>query len=338
MIDIVDELNRKWAEASRAGRGGHEWRAVLLSISSPVRLLAAVREPDEKIALLIEAPISAAPVSPLRFETQGLSLKDQRRQAENVFRVAITLERSELRSIFEALCSDLVLIASHESAPSDLIVAVARRLEAWQACLRVRRAGLTGEEQIGLLGELAVLEGIGELAGFAAAAAAWEGPTDGIHDFVQGGIAVEVKSALGIGTLLYVSHLDQLETAGLTRLTIARPRFRQGQDGTSLPEHVKILRTKITATSPGSLAVFDEKLLRAGYLDIDAPLYAETLFIRESIQYYAVDGNFPKITRQSIPTAIVDASYSIDERSISEFLIPRDEFCEMVRTVFEATR
>lgn len=209
MINLIEELNTKWGEAAHAARSGHEWRGVALSIPSPVRLLAGVREPDERITLLVEGPMSAAPAERLRFETQGLSLTEQRRPSEGVFRLAATLERSDLKDVFEALCADLVLVVSVASTAISAFAALTKRLEAWQVCLRVRKGALSREEQIGLLGELAILKIFAEVVGYSIAVSSWKGPVDGIHDFVAGGTAVEVKSVLGIGMHLHISHFDR---------------------------------------------------------------------------------------------------------------------------------
>jgi hypothetical protein len=333
-MDVHEELDRKWREAALTGRGGREWRGVALSVAAPVRLLAAVREPDDRIALLIETTLSLAPAALLRFETQGLSLADQRRPAENVFRLAITLERNELREVFEALCGDLITVASEAGTPAAAISAVSKRLDAWRVCLRTRKSGLTREEQIGLLGELGLFQVIGKNAGYPVAADTWQGPLDGIHDFAKGGSAIEVKSVLGIGTHIYVSRLDQLETDGLSNLTIARPRFRLGHDGRSLPQTVKALRSDIAVVAPGALAQFDEKLLMAGYIEIDEPLYVTNLFVQESVRYYTVGGGFPRIARHALPVGIVDGTYIVDERSIAGFRQADDQFFQMLNQNF----
>jgi hypothetical protein len=319
MTNLIEELNAKWNDAAQTTRSGHEWRGVALSISSPVRLLAAVREPDERIALLVEGPMSAAPLPKIQFETQGLSLAEQRRPAENVFRLAVSLERRELKDVFEALCSDLVLVVSVLATPVSAFAAITKRLEAWQACLRTRKGGLSPEEQTGLVGELAVLRVAAEKVGHSAGVEAWKGPLNGIHDFVSGGGAIEVKSVLGIGTHLHISHIDQLEFSGLSSLTIARVRFRQGHDGISLPNHVAAIRREIADSSPSTVPEFEDRLLRAGYLDLDASLYSSTLFVQDDLCCYRVEGNFPRLMRASIPPAIVDGAYTIDERAISNF-------------------
>ena len=68
MTALREELRRKWQEAVRDVPAGYEWRGVALDLSGPVRFIAAIREPDFRIALLLEAPLAAALPSPYRIE------------------------------------------------------------------------------------------------------------------------------------------------------------------------------------------------------------------------------------------------------------------------------
>lgn len=56
-----------------------------------------------------------------------------------------------------------------------------------------------------------------------------------------------------------------------------------------------------------------------GYLDVDAPLYNPTHFIQEAIYCYTVSERFPRLARAAIPSAIVDGSYTVDEKAIAGF-------------------
>src|SRR5262249_37673680 len=152
------------------------------------------------------------------------------------------------------------------------------RLEAWQACLKARKRGLSREDQIGLICELIVLRALAEHITWPNAIEAWQGPLNGLHDFTRVGVAIEVKGTAGVGGLLRISRLDQLETAGLSALALARVRLREDAIGKSLPDVVSETRTEIAKVSPLAGPLFDEKVMRAGYLDIDARLYERPRF------------------------------------------------------------
>ena len=318
MTNTREELIEKWARVGISEASGREWRVVALSASAPVRILAGVREPDNRIALLLEAPLAEAPNEPIRFVANGLSVTDQRRFEEDTFRVAIVLERLEVRDVFEVLATDITNVAIQASTSSGAIRAVTRRLEAWQACLRSGRRGLTPEEQIGLFGELTVLEMLGQKVGYSNAISAWGGPLDKVHDFTAHGIALEVKCVNGIGNHLRISTLNQLETEGLRLLLVVRVRLREDPTGRTLGDFVSQIRARVAETCNAG-PDFDERLLRLGYLETDNFLYETTHFLQESLVAYEVRKEFPRLTNSSIPAGIIDGSYVLDERALRPF-------------------
>src|SRR5713101_188016 len=209
MSDLLDELRSKWEEALASGTSGREWRAIGLSRASPVNLLAGIRDRDGRISILVETALRHAPKYRVRFQAEGISLIDERWAEEGLLRLAVTLERADLRDIFKVLVLDLLSVASASPSPDLAIQQTVRRLEAWQVCLRVRRRGLARGEQAGLLGELAVMELVAAEIGLARAIAAWRGPLDGIHDFEAAGVAIEAKAAIGLSHHIRISRLDQ---------------------------------------------------------------------------------------------------------------------------------
>lgn len=331
MTDRLTELRSKWMQASKSGAAHRAWRAVALSIIAPVRLFAAVRDQDNRISILVETPVQHAPKHRIRFQAEGISVVDDRSIEEGLFRLAVTLERPDLGDIFEVLVIDLTSIAAAAPCAHLGIQHTVRRLEAWQACLRARRRGLEREEQTGLLGELAVLELLGNDIGLAEAIAAWTGPLGGIHDFHARGTAVEVKTAIGISHNIQIVRLDQLDVEGLRQLVLARVRFHEGPEGATLQELINVLRKKIEAECPASVQEFAEKLLRTGYLDADAEFYASTRTVLTDIHAFGVGNEFPRLVRATVPSAIMEATYSLDERQLTPFRMGNTEFRTAVR-------
>lgn len=319
-MGVREELRNKWQQAAASAAAGTEWRAVLLSGAAPVRIAAGVREPDGRVALLFEAQLEHAPPRIQRLQAEGVSIADQRRKDENAFRLAVVLEHENLGEVFEVLAEDLITVARQAQNAQAALAAVVRRLEAWQACLRARRQRLSREHQIGLMGELAVCRILMEQIGHLHAIQSWQGPLDGIHDFSRAGVAVEVKAILGIGSHIRVSHLDQLRTDGIS-LAIARLRFRESSDGPSLADEVSAFRALLDREAPHARNEFDERLLRAGYLDFrredDDTVRAEL----HDIRGYEVREGFPRLTPASVPHGIADASYAVDENVLAPFMM-----------------
>ena len=194
---------------------------------SPVRLLAGIRDRDHRVSILVETALEHAPKQRVRMQAEGISLVDQRAHDEGTLRLAVTLERPDLRDIFEVLVSDLVTVAATSDIAEHCVAQIIRRLEAWQACLRARQRGLTREEQVGLTGELVVATFAAEEIGLPRALESWEGPLDALHDFQGAGIAVEVKTTIGISSQVRISRLDQLNSRGLEVLLLAHVRLQE---------------------------------------------------------------------------------------------------------------
>ena len=127
MSTLREQLAEAWGQAATAAPAGHEWRGVGIATHGPVRVRAAVREPDERLALLLEVPLSAAPHAVLRLRADGVSATDQRRPDEQVMRLAITLERLDMREIFEILACDLIETIASPPTPTAAIDAAMRR-------------------------------------------------------------------------------------------------------------------------------------------------------------------------------------------------------------------
>ena len=48
---------------------------------------------------------------------------------------------------------------------------------------------------------------------------------------------------------------------------------------------------------------------------------------------FGVREGFPRLTGASVPTAIVDASYAIDERQLTPFKLTQDELSKALRQI-----
>jgi hypothetical protein len=331
MSDLLAELRSKWEEALASGTSDREWRAVALTIISPVKLLAGIRERDGRISVLVETALRHAPQHRVRFHAEGISLVDERSVEEGLIRLAITLERTDLRDIFEVLAVDLLAVASCGRSPESTVQQTVTRLEAWQVCLRARRRGLVREEQTGLLGELAVIELAAREIGLARAIAAWRGPMDGIHDFEAVGVALEVKASIGLSHHVRISRLDQLDSEGLGALLLLRVRFHEEPEGNTLPETIRLLRERIEGESPGAAVEFADKLMRTGYLDTDAEIYGSTRTVLDDIHGFRIHEEFPRLIRSTVPPAIVDAAYSLDEQLLAPFRLGEQELQVLLR-------
>jgi Putative PD-(D/E)XK family member, (DUF4420) len=190
---------------------------------------------------------------------------------------------------------------------------------------------LTREEQAGLLGELAVMELMATEIGLPRAIAAWCGPLAGIHDFEGARVAIQVKAAIGLSHHIRISRLDQLDAESLGALVLARARFQEAPDGLTLPEVIGALRKRVDQDFPNAATELAEKLMRAGYLEADAEVYGLMRTALQKLHGFSVGDGFPRLIGATVPPAIVDAAYSLDERQLAPFRIGEQDLRVLLR-------
>ena len=140
---------------------------------------------------------------------------------------------------------------------------------------------------------------------------------------------------LGTGNWLQISRFSQLETKGISVLALARPRLQESASGTSLADTVKEIRDEMDRSAPSALTEFNERMMRAGYIEIDAPMYSGLRYILHSLQWFGVSAGFPRLTPATVPVGIVDGTYTIDERSISTFRLDSSAVSALIQPMKE---
>jgi hypothetical protein len=293
-----------------------------MSSRGPLKVYAAIRESDNARALLFEASIDEAPNARASFEADGIAVHEERDFAERIYRLSVTLERPDLSNIFEIVVADLVEMVQEKSSAMLGVSTLLSRLSAWQAFLRARRAGLGQEAIVGLFGELTILRILSGQIGMSAAVEAWQGPFEGLHDFVRCGGAVEVTTGSGAASSVNIASLDQLSDTGFSALLLAHVHLVEQGNGMTLPDLVKSLSEMIMASAPAMLRLFKDGLLAAGYVDADAAMYATRTYSVVAINFYDVTGDFPRLVRSEVPAAITEASYRLELRSLRPYLAP----------------
>jgi hypothetical protein len=130
---------------------------------------------------------------------------------------------------------------------------------------------------------------------------------------------------------LQISRFSQLDSTGLSALAVARPRLQESANGTSLSDSVMELRRAMQAAEPSALAEFNERIIRAGYLEIDAPMYESCCVVLHDLHWFLVSAYFPRLTATTVPAGIVDGTYMIDERSLSQFRLESSGVRELMQ-------
>lgn len=153
---------------------------------------------------------------------------------------------------------------------------------------------LSAQEEVGLMGELIVLDHLIRTLGEGPAVDGWLGADAEEHDFVVDEIDIEVKTTTGESRRHWIGSSTQLIPGPGRRLVLLSIQVTTGteQDRT-LGSQVASIRE---ALGNGARAVFDAKLLKLGWLEIYAPQYRRHFRLRSVPLALAVDEGFPAIT------------------------------------------
>lgn len=242
--------------------------------------------------------------------------------------VCTLLEPGEdIREKFSIVAKDIAFSCSQYSG-AQLFTKAIEKIKSWADFLKPRRDGLTPSEYIGLVGELySLTEIFMNVHSPSESIRFWIGPEGKKQDFTLNSMAVEVKTTLsGSPNVVKISSLDQLD-----RIT----------------EKLYLLRLIFNISSEGS-GVSLESLYETCLGKIEDDLATKTLFLKKisrlfgkaseqqlkeslsilSMALYDVSGEFPLLTRSSVPDGIASAKYEIYNSYLAKYEI--DESIEQV--------
>jgi len=236
---------------------------------------------------------------------------------EEPMRVWIALCRQSAGNseLFTMMAEDVITTMEGLRGISDetLFQIFLERIRAWQKfMLQGKDDILSAESEIGLYGELEMLSNIISL-GVAKIHCidAWQGPLDGVHDFVFGNGAIEVKSSVSpVGFLAKISSLEQLDDSIIRPLFLSCVRLELNNSGQTLSEKIGHLR-HLLQDDAGALSLFNSRLLYVGFLDSSGERYTRR-FVTLGIRIMHVTDKFPRLTRANVAIEIRIVRYEID--------------------------
>ena len=311
-----EELEAAW-RALAGIQAEESWRTIPIDICGPCRLLAGRHFPGNEEALLVGfASIRIPPTEQL---PQGLGFQVSKVELGvdglGLSWIALCRQRAGNPDFFAMMADDIVVTLEKQPMNDDvrLFNIFISRIKAWQDFMRKGGGDiLSPEAEIGLFGELIFLHKLLDsdlLAEFVVDS--WQGPLDGIHDFVFGTGAIEVKSTVSPhGFPAKVASLDQLDDSLIRPLFLAAIRLELNTMGITLP--ILIRETKdLLNSNLIALACLNSRLLHAGYFDAFADRYTRR-FLQIGCRLMVVNDDFPRLTRANVALAIRDARYEID--------------------------
>lgn len=312
----MDDLRAAW-RALAGGGEGDGWKTIKISTAASCLLLAGRRLPRDEEALLVGFQgIRTVPSSLLPqgrgFEVASLA-SDPR--GGNRFWLALARRPGGSLELFAMMAEDLLRLLESGTTLDDnsLLNRFLSRIRAWQDFMGRHEDGvLSPEAELGLFGEL-VLVDLMIKAGMPAKNVldTWQGPLDGLQDFMLGGGAVEVKTTLSAGGFpATITSLEQLDDSLRQPIFVAAVRLALGLSGISLTTMVDNLRERL-GDSQAALELFETRLMQAGFLRTAADRY-KRCFTHITTAVLLVGEDFPRLTRAHVHRAIRRARYEID--------------------------
>ena len=308
-------IDNAWGSLRAEHRREKGWHLRRIHSEAPCEIFAAIHQPDSTPGLILEVDVDSVPPNLSMPKSAGFHLETILHGHAHHGRVQVTLSlaQSAYSAVFAVLADDAAACAAAEHDERSALSGFVRRLHVWQDFMaRHGPDGLSENAVIGLMGELYILKDhVAPVLGSEHALAAWSGPEGEPNDFTLPGGFLEVKAtARQVPKSIMISGADQLDNSR-GRILLAHLRFRVSPDGTTLPELVETVRTRLAEEAPSSLSVFTAHLLSAGYVDVHAENYSARLTL-DAVKFYEVKSGFPCIGRGDLCPGVLDCTYRID--------------------------
>ena len=241
----------------------------------------------------------------------------------------LVLEKHVDQDLFYSLCETLIHELSEVSDPLVGLSIALSQIKRWKAFLAGKKGRvLSSEELRGLYCELKFLQQmLNHTDSEVNALDAWQGPETSHQDFIFSDTAVEVKSLSGRErNAVKISSEDQLESLN-ERLFLKIFKLidvPESKTSVSLNELVKTVEE--TLTEAEAIEMLDTKLAKAGYVEMLA--YDKPKFVVAEEQTFIVEGEFPKIIRSDLNSALIRIGYEIKLEFLKEYLRPNTAIWE----------
>lgn len=312
----AESLRQAWRALSCKG-GGEGWRTIPIQLEAPCRLLAGRHCPGDEEAIIVGFSGVRLPPDSHLPQGHGFGVAKPSVEALGTSHAWLALSRKAAGGIdlFAMMAGDVVrlLEGCADAGEERLFQLFLSRIRAWQDFMeRGRDSVLSQEAEVGLFGEMVILKSlldVGVPTNFALDA--WQGPLDGLQDFLVGTGAIEVKTTLSAnGFPATVNSLEQLDETLRQPLYVAGVRLVLGGDGSTLPEFTDLIR-ELLKDRPTALGMFESRLVQAGYLRALADKYVRR-FTHSGTAVLPVEGDFPRLTRMNVGPGVRKVRYEVD--------------------------
>ena len=306
-------LQRTWR--ALANDPGAAWALAPLHLVGRVAFHAGRSFPGSREAVVVDFPAGTIPDA-LRlpagggFEVRRIPGADWETGREAI---ALVRDLEGAHDLFAMMAVNVLRYVEtlHQTGSRIVLDAFLLRVREWQDFMtNRRRKPLSPDRQVGLMGELLMLEQIGaHLQHDALALGCWQGPMKAAQDIHLENGAIEVKSTVRTGSFVArINSTEQLDTERFPMFLVAF-RFEASEEGQGLPEVVAALRKRMMTAGVASQC--EALLALSGYFDEHADQYGRRLTQME-MRCLPVDDDFPCLRRSTLPTPVRQAVYDMD--------------------------
>jgi hypothetical protein len=158
-----------------------------------------------------------------------------------------------------------------------------------------------------------------------AAVNAWRGPMGAPQDFQFAEVATEVKTrAARSPAVVKISGEQQLHEQPWAHLYLAHLAVdEQEAAGETLPERIASVRRLVSYGASAEL--FEDALLEAGWLEADSDQHTSRGFILRTLEFFEVNGDFPRLTPNMLQDGIGGLSYALSIDAAEPFKVSEED-------------
>ena len=320
MDPLNEEISLAW-ESISSNSEELGWNTIPVSRVGGVEIDAGRKSPGNLEAIIFR--FDNLTISPRERLPEGQGFCVERVSDANDEVATISLSRKAQGSIefFAAMAFDVVKIVNLAADEIDNTPTMFKnflaRVCAWQEFMKKGASPLTPEKEVGLVGEILLLNEL-LLAGISPemAVTAWVAPTsEGTRDFVLGYGAIEVKTTISDDNFIAkIGSLEQLDDSVEKPLYICATRITQTENGVTLPMIIDQIRKSLDSFGKAKLS-FENRLMAAEYIEMHIAHYQRKYKMVE-IRYLEVKDNFPRLILGNVPSGVVSVKYDINLQSI----------------------
>jgi hypothetical protein len=253
-------------------------------------------------------PVQRGPIDSKPPDLNGLKVRHRRLETGEFLDLVASPSHEQ---VFTPVCKDVLTAVLVEQR--DPWMAVAAIIRAWQSAWRPARQEMDKTVQVGLFGELLVLQTLMIPCLGPAAVDQWSGPESERHDFVGDCLHIEVKTTRKSRHEHEMSRLDQLRVPSGCQLLFVSIQLEQSVGGNETLASRMDAIIDLLRSDAAALDNFMAKMVNLGWSE-EMRNSGELLrfFVREAF-VYAVDNDFPRLPDDfRPPSGVVSVKYTVD--------------------------